>query len=259
MDLRKQLAEKTTLLEQLAMLPSQQPSQQPSTRIRSNPSAAAPVVGMGLPYSAAIDTAAAPHEGVAGSLLALRNSTDVSSDVIAVRGRQPVNSTFKTLGSIVLDSSAIYTLFEQFLHSYHPWLPILDPDKPPEHFYELSPLLFWTVIAVAARRYDADSTLLTGLNVPFCELVWSTISQVPQNYHVVKSLAILCMWPLPTKSTSTDQTFMLAGLMMQIALQTGLHRPAFAQDFSRGRLELQDEDIGDRLRTWAVCNIVAQK
>lgn len=90
-------------------------------------------------------------------------------------------------------------------------------------------------------------------------LVWSTLADVPQSYHVVKALALLCTWSFPTSSTSTDPTFMLCGMMMQVSTQIGLHRPSHAQDFSKFRVELREGELRDRVRTWAVCNIVAQR
>ena len=146
-----------------------------------------------------------------------------------------------------------------FFTFYYPFLPLLEPDKSPDYYYEASPLLFWTIIAVAARRYHVDATLLNALAAPMSRLLWATISDVPQSYHVVKALCILCTWPLPISSTSTDPTFMLSGLMMQIAMQIGLHRPSHAQDFTKFRVELREEELKDRVKTWAACNVVAQR
>ncbi|KPI37047.1 uncharacterized protein AB675_3638 [Cyphellophora attinorum] len=64
---------------------------------------------------------------------------------------------------------------------------------------------------------------------------------------------------MPTSSTSTDPTFMLCGLMMQTALQIGLHRPSHSQDFSKFRVELREVELQDRVVVWSVCNIVAQR
>ena len=50
----------------------------------------------------------------------------------------------------------------------------------------------------------------------------------------------------------------VCGSMVQLAMQFGLHRPAHAQDFSRTKLELREEDIKDRMNTWVVVNIIAQ-
>lgn len=144
-----------------------------------------------------------------------------------------------------------------FFTFYHPFIPFLDPTKNPDEYYQSSPLLFWTIISVATRRYDPS--LLTSLAVPLSEMLWKTIAEVPQNYIVVKALCILCTWPLPISSTSSDPTFMLSGLMMQIAMQIGLHRPSHAQDFSKFKVELREEELRDRVRTWATCNAVAQR
>jgi hypothetical protein len=46
--------------------------------------------------------------------------------------------------------------------------------------------------------------------------------------------------------------------MMKIATGIGLHRPNNTQDFSRVSVELNREQLHDRVTTWAVCNIVAQ-
>ena len=145
----------------------------------------------------------------------------------------------------------------RFFTFYHPFLPFLDREKSPDEFYESSPLLFWIMISVAARHHD--QTLLNSLCAPLSELLWKTLADVPQNYIVVKALCIICTWPLPVSSTSSDPTFMLSGLMMQIAMQIGLHRPSHAQDFTKIRIELREEEVRDRVRIWAACNGVAQR
>lgn len=52
---------------------------------------------------------------------------------------------------------------------------------------------------------------------------------------------------------------MLCGMMVQVAMQLGLHRPSHSQDFSKFRVELIEEELRDKVRTWAICNIVAQR
>ena len=136
---------------------------------------------------------------------------------------------------------------------------MLDPQKTPDEYYKASPLLFWVMIAVAARHYDADPTLLNSLNGPVSRLLWSTLQGIPQSYFVVKALCIMCTWPMPISSTSSDPTFMLSGVMMNIAMQIGLHRPSHAQDFTKFKVELREEELKDRVRTWAACNAVAQR
>lgn len=162
------------------------------------------------------------------------------------------------LEDISLSRARVSRLYEQYFNYYHPFLPLLNPPKPPEIYLNRCPLLAWTIICVASRRSPTEPGLLGALSGPFSRLLWSTITSVPQDYRVVKALCVLCTWPLPTTSQRTDATFMLSGLMMQIAMQLGLHRPVQAEEFTTFRMEVQGEALKDRLHTWVICNIVAQ-
>ncbi|KAL4808964.1 hypothetical protein BDV18DRAFT_133603 [Aspergillus unguis] len=192
------------------------------------------------------------HEAVA-SLLDLRSGYDGTN--LMKNG----NQHFKRIEDVAVVPERVAELFDLFFTYYHPFLPFLDQEQSPEDYYTASPLLFWTIISVGARRYQPDTNLLNSLAGPVTRLVWSTLADVPQSYHVVKALCILCSWPFPTSSTSTDPTFMLCGLMIQVAMQLGLHRPSHTQDFSKYRVELVEEELRDKVRTWAVCNVVAQR
>lgn len=169
----------------------------------------------------------------------------------------PGTST-KTLGGVALSDQEVSELFSIFFNSYHQFLPILSPETPYSEYYKQHPLLHWTIIAIASRRYESKPGLLIEMQHALENLLWTTLSAIPQTYHVVKALALLCTWPLPNSSTSGEPTMMLTGAMFQLAMQYGLHRPSHAQDFSRFRIELREEEINDRLHTWATVNIVAQ-
>lgn len=173
--------------------------------------------------------------------------------------RQP---TIYTLGRVSLSDGEISDLINIYFERYHPFLPLLAPLSPglsPSVYFSLHPLLHWAMITVASRHYSARPTLLQELKDPFHDFLWYTVSKVPQTYHVVKALCLTCAWPLPTNSTSADPSMMICGSMIQLAMQFGLHRPSHAQDFSRFKIELREEDIRDRMNTWVVCNLVAQK
>lgn len=156
----------------------------------------------------------------------------------------------------------------RFFVYYHPFLCFLDPGQFPEEVYAQSPLLFWTIIAVGSRRPSPNhlsptgtSSLLTSLASPVLRLAWSTLADVPRGYniHFVKALALLCTWPFPTSSTSTDPTFTLCGMMMNVAMQIGLHRPSHAQDFSKLEMVRDVGKLKERVMCWAICNCVAQR
>lgn len=199
-----------------------------------------------------------PQDQSAESQQAVASLLDLKQGLDGANAGAPSGRVFKCLEEVVVHQHRIEDLFTLFWVLYHPFLPFLDSSKSPEHYYGLSVLLFWTIIAVASRTYADDATLTTGLTGPLSRLLWSTISGVTQNYHDVKALCLVCAWPLPTNSTSTDPTFKICGIMRQTALQIGLHRPSHAKDFSRIHIDLTEEDIRDRLQTWAACNIVEQ-
>ncbi|KAJ5910810.1 uncharacterized protein N7473_000113 [Penicillium subrubescens] len=202
----------------------------------------------GIDRSRPVSVPAESHPSMATPLTMKRDGSIMSQD----------ENTPWRLEDITLSRARVARLFEQYFNYYHPFLPLLNLPKPPEVYLSRCPLLAWTIVCVACRRSPSDPGLLTALSGPFSRLLWSTITGVPQDYRVVKALCVLCTWPLPTTSQRTDATFMLSGLMMQIAMQLGMHRPVQAEEFTTFRIEAQGEALKDRLHTWVICNIVAQ-
>ncbi len=164
----------------------------------------------------------------------------------------------RELEGVGLTEESVNTLFAEYFAFYHPFLPFLNPSQSPDQYFSQSPLLFWTIVSVAARRTRVAENLVTSLAGPLSHLLWTTIGSVPGSHYVVKALCLLCTWPLPTSTTSTDPTHILSGVMMKAATGIGLHRPSHAQDFSRVSVELNKDELHDRVTTWAVCNIVSQ-
>ncbi len=222
-ELRKQVAQQNSLLQSNGLVNG--------------------AVNLSIPQSAYA------HDAATG-LLDLRSGIDKSP------GR---SGMFKRLEDVTVSADRIRELHKRFFTLFHPFLPFLNPERSPDEFFERSPLLFWTILTIGARQYSPELELFPSLIQPLNRLVWATMADVPQNYHVVKALILLCAWPLPTSSTSTDPTLMLCGLMMKIALQIGLHRPSHAQDFTKFRVELREIELQDRVVVWSVCNIVAQR
>lgn len=164
----------------------------------------------------------------------------------------------RELEEVRLTEDAERQLFEEYFLHYHQFLPFLNPIQLPDQYYNQHPLLYWVIISIAARRYAPDPNLMGTLSGPLTRLLWQTIGDVPGSHHVVKALCLLCTWPLPTSTSSSDPTQILCGVMMKIATLIGLHRPHHINDFSRVIVDLDNEQLHDRVVTWAVCNIVAQ-
>jgi len=162
------------------------------------------------------------------------------------------------LEDVRLTEESVSRLFSDYFSYYHPFLPFLNPQQPPEQYFNQSPLLFWAIVSVSARRTNVLEGLLTSLAGPLSRLLWTTIGGVPGSHHAVKALCLLCTWPLPTSTTATDPTHILSGVLMKAATGIGLHRPSHAQDFSRVSVDLNKDELHDRVTTWAICNIVSQ-
>lgn len=164
----------------------------------------------------------------------------------------------RELEDVRLTEDAESQLFHEYFAHYNQFLPFLNPSQTPDQYYAQHHLLYWVIISIAARRYLPDPNLLGTLSGPLTHLLWQTIGDVPSSHHVVKALCLLCTWPLPTSTSSSDPTQILCGVMMKIATLIGLHRPHHINDFSRVAIELDHEQLHDRVVTWAVCNVVAQ-
>ncbi|KAF3904421.1 hypothetical protein ABW21_db0206484 [Orbilia brochopaga] len=167
----------------------------------------------------------------------------------------------QTLEDVMLTKEQIDELFRVFFEHYHPFLPMLDPTASPSTCYNSSQLLFWVVISIASRRYpNSEPNLLIRLSRAVSRLVWSTLATVPHNKYVVKALILLSTWPFPTSSTLTDPTYMLSSLAMSVAIQMGLHRPAYGKDYTKfaSKAKVDSNEVSDRTITWSCCNISAQ-
>ncbi|PHH74292.1 hypothetical protein CDD82_5016 [Ophiocordyceps australis] len=213
--------------------------------------------------------ASAPHANVSSTHDHVRHGSMMGSDEavssllnLKTGGNFAMQPQYShQLENVRLNDSQVAHLFNEFFYRYHPFLPFLNPQQPPEIYKQQHPLLFWSMIAVAARRFTRSSdcrNLLDQLSGPLTRYLWSTIGEVPSNYHVVKALCLLCTWPLPTSTTTSDPTHILCGVMMKTATGVGLHRPNHIRDFSRVSVDLDADQLRDRITTWAVCNIVAQ-
>lgn len=172
-----------------------------------------------------------------------------------------IKSRPRSLGysNVTLSEEAIEMLYTIFFERYHPVLPILDASISAQQYCEMSPLLFWCMMAVAARRLDEYSNLISELSQPVTDLLWKAIRSVPHSPALVQSILLICAWPFPTSSTSTDPSYVLAHTAVSAAVQIGLHRPHHQQDFAKYRLNLTDKDIAARINLWTICNIVANR
>ena len=147
----------------------------------------------------------------------------------------------------------------RYFQFYHPFLNFLSPSLSPDQYYERSPLLFWAIINTAARRYREEPSLFAGLSRALAKLTWSNISIHPHSRFTIEAILLQVCWPIPTPTIAADNTYLLSGIAVQASIQCGLHLPENHQEFSTLTLRLQPEEVRESARTWAACNIAAQR
>lgn len=185
-------------------------------------------------------------------------------------------STLKRkLGLVELDEVQIECLFDMYVRSckherslllmvrsfftsYHPHLPFLDRRSPVD-CYNQSILLFWTIISVASRRYDEDITLLRVLSSAVTQLAWDGVAKPHGQLSTIQALLLLCTWPFPAVSLMLEPTPSWSDIAMSMAIQRGLPQPQTASEFNRTRCTPSPALQLEMSKTWAACNIVAQK
>jgi hypothetical protein len=211
-----------------------------------------------IPNFAATPPAADDGSHDAALLLNLKQSDPNRATPL---GRVTPLGRTQALDGVILTSDVIENLWAEYYARYHHFLPVLDPNiDTPDHVLHRSKFLFWTIILVAARHTIGDATLFTRLSGPYERLVKEIITKPPtrDQHHAVKGLCLLCTWPLPVTSTTEDMTLIHSGIMMKFAMHLGIHRPSSPSDFNNIPISLRQDQVTDRLRTWAICNLVAQ-
>lgn len=181
----------------------------------------------------------------------------------------------KSLDNVTLNTETIKNLFHEFVTNYHPFLPVVDVPKGPERIYRQCPSLFWTIMAVASRRYDKDAMLMNRLASLLKNILSEvTISPVtrfvsgesndPNQFNVasvftVQAFLIYTMWPPLTSSISADSSWNAAGVAIFSGIRVGLHCPGYSRDFSRVKADKQNyPKINEQTKTWLCCNAVSQ-
>ncbi len=185
--------------------------------------------------------------------------------------------TPKTLGEVTLSSEQIEELFREYATKYYPLWPLVNMTKGPEKIYQQCPLLFWTIISIASRRYKRDEWLMRKL-VPLIKSCLAEIAIAPitrfesnevntpilnvASVYSVQALLIYTIWPPVTSSLSADSSWNTIGIAIFQAMRIGLHCPGFTNDpQSTDKSDINTdrlENISEQVKTWTCCNIIAQ-
>ncbi|KAK7206095.1 hypothetical protein BZA70DRAFT_275678 [Myxozyma melibiosi] len=165
--------------------------------------------------------------------------------------------TSRTLNGFTVTREQIQGLFLEYETHYHPYLPVLDLSRGPDHVYQKSDLLFWVVLETASRIYS-DVALFPILSAKVKELVSRQLNLPMRSAYDVQAILIFTLWPPPAGSLNSDPCWHSCGLAMFNAVKLGLHIPGKTQDFGRVKVSPQYSETQAQAKTWVACNIVSQ-
>lgn len=181
----------------------------------------------------------------------------------------------KSLGTVTLLPESIGLLYMDYVHNYHPTLPVVEVARGPERIYRLCPSLFWVIMFVALRRLNDNGSLLLTL-APLIKDILSEITISPiTRYHPteedepimnacsvysVQAFILYSIWPPLTSSLSSDSSWNTIGVALFQSIRIGLH--SSSQVLDQAQLEpispQQYAMAQEQMKTWIVCNIVSQ-
>ncbi|GEQ67368.1 hypothetical protein JCM33374_g1032 [Metschnikowia sp. JCM 33374] len=170
-------------------------------------------------------------------------------------GSFTINSS-KTTNPVCISYERAVSLFRAFESKFCPYLPILPSSffqKNLHDIHEESGLLFWSIMVTSlltegtSNEYSNVAIHVQNLVVVDC---WYN---TPRSLYTLVALLVLTTWPLPDNRTSQIQdsyTVKYISLMKSLALQFGLHKLTFIEEFSKKtNMELHAEaDVNHTLR-----------
>ncbi|KXT09834.1 hypothetical protein AC579_9300 [Pseudocercospora musae] len=139
------------------------------------------------------------------------------------------------------------------------YVPIMENMPSPNDCYTRSPLLFWTIVAIGARKYLNNPTLIVQLGPRISNLSKTAIARLEPVLLTVQALVLQCAWPMPFRTLCNDVTPVAAGLVLQLATTVGLHIQGSGQEFVRSKLSTHRDRMLERGRLWACCSLVCQR
>lgn len=131
---------------------------------------------------------------------------------------------------ISINAKTAHILFKNYQTNYHHLLPIL-----PSQFYQLDlediytnhTLLFWCIIVTSSLNVNPvlNQKLIPFIKALIVKNCWLT---TPRSVYILASLLILTTWPI----NDDDLSIKILSLAKNLALQLGLHRLEFINEFS---------------------------
>ena len=148
----------------------------------------------------------------------------------------------------------------RFFKHCHYFLPVLDSTMTMHQYLTMSPFLFWAIIAVGSRHYAQDPTILGRLTPKVMKMALESCLDPHSHISTIQGLLLICHWPFPMDTIYKDPSIMFSGIILQLAVQNGLHTIGKRLDFVRDPFVFDNEDQEPfRARLWIHCKAVCEK
>ncbi|KAH3953335.1 hypothetical protein HBH53_041310 [Parastagonospora nodorum] len=130
------------------------------------------------------------------------------------------------LDDCVINSDTVIEIFQLFCVHFYPHLPILNPTISISSLYDLSPILFWTIVAITTARPIIASyeSIIATLREPFVHYFRNEILDAPLPLQTIQAITYLTMFPLTLESQTEDPSWLYSGVAVNAAMYMGLHR-----------------------------------
>ncbi|KJR82959.1 c6 zinc finger domain containing protein [Sporothrix schenckii 1099-18] len=164
----------------------------------------------------------------------------------------------RALKSRAFSGEDISHYFDKYFEYFHPHFPIIrtrDPDK----IYESAPLLFWTIMVIAARRFAKDDSVLPFLTESLPSEVWGAMGNPPLPLGMINALLLLCAWPFTTIRFLRDPSTIFSSIAMSSCFMIGLHTGRGEHpELANPNFQIRNTDE-EATFTWAGFNIISQR
>ncbi|OAL27886.1 hypothetical protein AYO22_03231 [Fonsecaea multimorphosa] len=200
-----------------------------------------------------------PHSLDASTNASAPQAPDQSHGNIAHGNTKSSTTRSQTIQDVIVDAQDIDECFKLFFEKNLSYLPIFDQKLQPNDCFGASPFLFWTIVAIGSRRYSKDPTLILLLAPKVLELAKVAIFSCERVLPTIQALVLLCTWQMPIDTLQKDVTPQLAGAMIQLATNVGLHVYGSVQDFTRVPLKYDGQQRKFRTRLWSMCLYTCQR
>ncbi|KAH8551598.1 hypothetical protein BGW37DRAFT_494299 [Umbelopsis sp. PMI_123] len=189
------------------------------------------------------------------------NSENVEPPLVSVlQSPDDLQPKDEPLLGTIIPGHRIRLMFDSFINLYLKHLPILPLEYArPSKLSAESPLLFWCICSITAATTCPDLTDVIH------EHVRDLISKAYLTHYIynpftalsnVCAMVFLCYWPLTHRTIQEDASWTYCGLTTHMALQIGLHRSKFTEEYAIASETRTTSKM--KLLTWLGCFLVNQ-